>query len=402
MKQIFLWGAGLQADYVYNRILQKSCEILGMIDSNIEKQGKEWKYGLTIFPPEYLLNSVFDYIVVTPKKYQSIYEECMEMGISKDKVFAYWSEGESLSVFQNPSIYIADLEIECKRYRYRLENFPFEYGLEKTPRIRTGVDLLMHILKTKSSLCRFGDGEFELMSEKNRPWFQVVDKHLAERLREIIKADLDEKIIVAIADDFGSLDKYDEESADIIREYIGENRREEIMAFLDLDREYYDAYVTRPYILYKDKENAKLIFELFKKIWKDRNIILVEGRYARIGIGNDLLSDAASVKRVLCPPRNCWNKYREILSVVRSAAQPDDLICISLGPTATVMAYDLAMEGMQALDIGQLDNEYEWYLREAQHRIAIPGKMVAEVEDSMHKESIADMEYQTQIIGEIE
>ncbi len=37
------------------------------------------------------------------------------------------------------------------------------------------------------------------------------------------------------------------------------------MSLLDLSREYYDAYVSRPYMIYKDKDkNASEIFNLYK------------------------------------------------------------------------------------------------------------------------------------------
>ena len=36
---------------------------------------------------------------------------------------------------------------------------------------------------------------------------------------------------------------------------------------------------------------------------------------------------------------------------------------IALGPTATILAYDLAEKGVQALDVGHIDIEYEWFLR---------------------------------------
>ena len=50
------------------------------------------------------------------------------------------------------------------------------------------------------------------------------------------------------------------------------------------------------------------------------------------------------------------------------------MILITLGPTATILAYDLAMQGYQAIDLGQVDNEYEWFLRHATERIVIEGK----------------------------
>ena len=40
-----------------------------------------------------------------------------------------------------------------------------------------------------------------------------------------------------------------------------------------------------------------------------------------------------------------------------------NLILISLGPTATVLAYDLSKLGYQAIDIGHTDLEYELLLR---------------------------------------
>lgn len=42
------------------------------------------------------------------------------------------------------------------------------------------------------------------------------------------------------------------------------------------------------------------------------------------------------------PRKNAWDKYVEILLTVLNTAKTDDLVCVSLGPTATVLAYDIA------------------------------------------------------------
>ncbi len=93
--------------------------------------------------------------------------------------------------------------------------------------------------------------------------------------------------------------------------------------------------------------------------------------------------------------------YDEILSAVKQYADANTLVLISLGPTATVLAYDLAMAGIQALDIGQLDNEYEWYLRNAAGRIEIPGKRVAELGKYHKVQEIEDEAYKNQIVAGI-
>ena len=57
------------------------------------------------------------------------------------------------------------------------------------------------------------------------------------------------------------------------------------------------------------------------------------------------------------------------------------MILISLGPTATVLVYDLINIGNQIMDFGHFDIQYEYYLRNATKKIKIPNKYVNEVAD---------------------
>ena len=198
------------------------------------------------------------------------------------------------------------------------------------------------------------------------------------------------------------LEKLKEDAADEIRDYMAFQTRADIIEMLDMNRVYYDTYVTRPYIIYKDGKNADIIFPLFKRLWKNRSVIMVEGKYARNGINNDLFDGADSIKRVICPPQNAWSKYDEIRKQIINIAEKEELICVSLGPAATVLAYDLAEMGYQSVDIGQLDNEYEWYLMSAKKRSAIRGKMVAEVADNSTVEAFVNEIYSSQIVAAIE
>lgn len=129
---------------------------------------------------------------------------------------------------------------------------------------------------------------------------------------------------------------------------------------------------------------------------------MVEGRYNRMGIGNDLFENAENVRRIICPAKDAYDKYNNILHSVQKYATKEDLILISLGPTATVLAFDLAISGFQAIDIGQLDNEYEWSLRKTETRVEIPNKMVAELSWCRNPEIIEDELYDKQIIEVIE
>ena len=74
---------------------------------------------------------------------------------------------------------------------------------------------------------------------------------------------------------------------------------------------------------------------------------------------------------------------------------------IALGSTATVLAFDLAKAGYQSIDIGNIDIEYEWYLRGAIKKIKIPGKYTSEASGGRIVDDVIDEKYASQIIAKI-
>jgi len=159
----------------------------------------------------------------------------------------------------------------------------------------------------------------------------------------------------------------------------------------------------RFYLPYTDKSDCELVVEKLKQLFKDREVLIVEGENTRFGLGNELLLLAKKVKRILCPPKNAYKIYNKILERIE-LEDKKQLILLALGPTATILAYDLAKEGYQAVDIGHMDIEYEWYLRKADRKIDIENKAVNEVSGVVDKE-IKDRElkaiYESQIIDRI-
>ncbi len=72
----------------------------------------------------------------------------------------------------------------------------------------------------------------------------------------------------------------------------------------------------------------------------------------------------------------------------------------ALGPTATVMAFDLAKENIWTLDIGHIDLEYMWYLQNAQEKIPVAGRLVNEAtkEQNVDIPENEKVKYETSII----
>lgn len=401
--KIVIWGFGERSKYVVDSLLFDKCELIACIDKSKKQAqligGKDYQ----VCDIECIDDLSFDYLIVTVIDIAEIKEYIHIHNINESKVIYFWHEDISkysfLSVY--PKMYCL-LENTTKKYEAQIKNIPYEYGTYTGPHIKPADELLELIIKEKKSLCRFGDGEFEIILGRDRAKFQKQSDFLSQKLLKAIQCE-DSRIIIAIADNYGSLDKYTEDAAHAIRGYLTEDVRRQHMQLLDMNKIYYDAYVSRAYLMYRDKSHAEKIFRLYKEMFKDRNIIIVEGNYTRNGYNNDLFDGAKNIKRIICPDYNCFEVYDKIYNAIIETAKLEDLILITLGPTATVLAYDLACKGFQAIDLGQLDNEYEWYLRKSQMMEAIPGKTVSDLKTDSHLDKIAiDNEYNSQIFIKLE
>lgn len=299
---------------------------------------------------------------------------------------------------------------ELEKTQYKLNNLPYEiYDKSKNydfsvpiPIIKTADETLDKILQAKCSLCRFGDGEFVIMGGGHIN-YQSRSPELALRLKEVISSD-NPNLLIALPPCFGSMDSFLPPVVDFWRKCMS-RKREMMYSYLDMNRVYYDAFFSRPYIhSYKTDEHYKKCGDYFnkiRKIWADRDIVICEGEGTRFGVFNDLLDGAKSILRILCSARNAFDKYDEILSAFDDIDK-NKLILIALGPTATVLAYDLCNKGYQAIDIGALDIDYEWFLRkEVKLGVPLEFKYVDSGKKGRKIQPLGDPEYKRQTIRRI-
>lgn len=268
------------------------------------------------------------------------------------------------------------------------------------PKICTIDETMERLLNGTSSLCRFGDGEFACISGNLRAGFTTkYYKELADRLTEVLKSN-DDDVMIAIADNYGDLSRYSPQTRREIRNYMTDRIRSEHAKLLDADREYYNAYITRPFIFFHDDmDKIKQYIERFRQLWHNKKIVIIEGENTGFGACNDLLDNCTDIKRIIAPSVNAYSKYDRIFDAACSQDK-DSLYLTALGPTATVLAYDLAKTGRRSVDIGHLDIEYEWMNR-GEYRSRIPNKYVNEVAGGNEPEPIRDRLYREQIVAEI-
>lgn len=177
-----------------------------------------------------------------------------------------------------------------------------------------------------------------------------------------------------------------------------------IRPYLQSGRTYIDTQISRFWIEWKDKDRCRRQLELLKKIWDVQDIIIVEGTKSRTGVGNDLYANAHSIRRILGPATNAFSQYDKMLDAIVKHADKQSLILLSFGPTATVLAYDLAKLGFWAIDIGHLDIEYEWMRMGCVTKgVPIQGKFTNEAKAAGGHDvsDCADETYPQQIICDI-
>lgn len=297
---------------------------------------------------------------------------------------------------------------------YRKLRFPFKFthAALKYPRANARVkqykvlspeqtiDLLLN--NDHLSISRYGDGELEMTLFKNIG-FQAFDERLSIRLKEILRRGVNHNpsCLLCLPDAFRSTRNMRFGSALFwfFHKAFCFLRYEPLLSRKYL---YGNTSVTRPYHDYKDKTLSGVIFAKFQQLFKDKKILIVEGSGTRLGMGNDLLSGAGEIKRITTLNRNAFSVYNDLYSAVLAHGRHFDMVLISLGPTATVLAYDLSQQGIRCIDSGHIDIEYEWMRSAARDKVQVAGKNVNEVGVLLSDELVdTDEHYRSQILQHV-
>lgn len=299
------------------------------------------------------------------------------------------NNGQRLYSSEHPERMLADLQklINKEILEKQLDSIQVK-GIDET---------LDYIIESQSSLVRFGDGEINMLAGHSIP-YQDYDEELVSTMRDIIGQESREELVVCLPDAFTDRFKFTSWAIPFWKDHMDH--------YMDFYRElcsnswYGSTFVSRPYIDFEDKSQAKAQFEKLKSIWKNRDLLIVEGATSRSGVGNDLFDDANSIKRIICPSHSAFSRVHKIEQEIEKHAN-DRLILCMLGPTAKVLAYHLSKKGYQVLDIGHIDSEYEWMKMGAKTKVKFSHKHTAEYNFDQDIEFIEDETYNSQIVARI-
>ena len=299
------------------------------------------------------------------------------------------NNGQRLYSSEHPERMLADLQ--------KLINKDI-LGKQLDPIQVKGIDeTLDYIIENKSSLVRFGDGEINMLAGHSIP-YQDYDEELVSTMRDIIGQESRKELVVCLPDAFTDRFRFTYWAIPFWKDHMDH--------YMDFYRElcsdswYGSTFVSRPYIDFEDKSQAKAQFEKLKSIWKNRDLLIVEGATSRSGVGNDLFDEANSIKRIICPSHSAFSRVHEMEQEIEKHAAGRLILCM-LGPTAKVLAYHLSRKGHQVLDIGHIDSEYEWMKMGAKTKVKFSHKHTAEYNFDQDIEFIEDETYNNQIVARI-
>lgn len=268
------------------------------------------------------------------------------------------------------------------------------------PNVIPAEEGLKRIIEEHLSISRIGDGELKIAFGEGIG-FQRSDDALKAALLSCMHAHgKQNNWVLCIPDIFQGFVKYKWKTALFWQYNLFWNWKQwQIFQ----NKTYLDTQMSRFYMEEKSYEYSTRMITLWKSLWNGRNIVIVEGEMTRLGVGNDLFGSVKSLRRILAPSKNAFSTYEQLLATCIEQVDKDELILLALGPTATVLARALAVEGFQAVDIGHIDIEYEWYLQKAKRKVAVPNKYVNEVKIGRLEYQVAgdDEEYQSQIIARL-
>ncbi len=297
---------------------------------------------------------------------------------------------------------LKNLWIYANINRYRINSLPYELQDPdyKTfyfkPHILSKEETIKQIVEENKSIARLGDGGFAAIVGQKRWNFQGESDLLSSKLQEVLSSDVEGLLVGLNPSFYMNLFDIPEDEADGARAYMQPMVRRLHARLLSPEKIYANALF---HIIDNDEDVRSL-----KIIWDKRDCVFVEGVHTGMGVGNDLFDNCASIERIIGPAENAIEKYEEIKEEVLK--QPSDkLILLALGPTATVLAYELCKEGYQALDIGHIDLIYEKYIRgiSSLYDVDIPYKYCSKDEriSGRNIEKISDPKYMDQIAAVI-
>ena len=220
-------------------------------------------------------------------------------------------------------------------------------------RIMDEYQTIKYLLDERASIARYGDGEIKLCLGRSAK-SQKADLNMQKRLKDILKSNGSVNCLVGIPRIYSGHDsgRMTEKKWSFWKRY----KSKSVLDLYDQNKVYGSAFITRPDT--NDAIDCKEYYDKLKLIWKDREVLIMHGEGTGFLKRRSLVETASVVAEFTGPIRDAYAYHDKLVKTLLFCSDKDTVILLSLGPEATVLAYDLARAGRQALDLGHLGMFY--------------------------------------------
>jgi len=211
------------------------------------------------------------------------------------------------------------------------------------------IENTLELLNSGYSLSRMGDGEYNLCFNQSIS-FQKSNEELSRRLRNLLKIGRDDTIKYLVGIPRLKFNG---------RTFWGEFwffHLKQISTLLDNKIVYGDLGISRHIEIHH-------ILEL-TKIWDKKNVLFIFGKGSKFNIEHEIFNNTNKKFIIESVNKDAFYDIETISQDVRKYCAKVDLILISLGPTASILAYDYCLNlKIQVIDIGHLTNVIDFKLK---------------------------------------
>lgn len=218
------------------------------------------------------------------------------------------------------------------------EAFNFAHNHVQTP-----IETLRMLASTDNSITRFGDGELRMVLDPLfHLGFQKQTPELTFELENILRNPVDGLMV--------ALPQY---ARGPVWQKFWTEYWYPLAPMLSKETIYANAHVSRYLVFQQYGEEAT---ELWRSVWQDKEVVVVTGKGSRFDLTPKLFDSVSSIRRVDSLPKQAYSDVPRILE--NPEVLNAELVLLSLGPAATVLAKELHLRGVRSLDIGHLTASY--------------------------------------------
>lgn len=264
------------------------------------------------------------------------------------------------------------------------------HARQPPPRLLGGLETLERLYERGQSVSRFGDGEMAMVFP--RLWardlhFQTADAALVARLRDLFRRP-DPRVLCCYNNTFATHDEIpivlDFERSKKSYAYFRTIHRKDDIGVLVGRAPTYRKWLNRVRSVYstevlgeamcfflcnyvEEYKNGSLekVCAAYRRLMAGRRLLIVAPRRPLHGASFRDLADRRvivsprEVDFIEIPERNCFSMYKDILDAILAAKRPDAVL-VQAGPTATILAAELAIKfNITGYDVGSFNTSLE-------------------------------------------